>query len=61
MKSGAVFSPCRIWGVHGALHGRGAEILRRLGPLHCLGVTKAGHPKHPLYLSAATKLQDVAA
>lgn len=27
---------------------------------HCLGVTKDGHPKHPLYLPNATQLQEFA-
>lgn len=26
------------------------RIKRELAPLHCLGMTKKGHPKHPLYL-----------
>ncbi len=26
------------------------RIKRELSPLHCLGLTKLGHPKHPLYL-----------
>ena len=42
------------WGVHGAHRGRGAEVaeaLARTGrPLFHLGLSKAGHPKHPLYL-----------
>ena len=42
------------WGVHGAHRGRGpavAETLARTGrPLFHLGLSKAGHPKHPLYL-----------
>ncbi len=40
------------WGVHGALRGRGEEVRRRvlLGPVHHLGLTKNGHPRHPLYL-----------
>lgn len=42
------------WGNHGALRGRGCEIIELLRlngyPIHCLGVTKGGHPKHPLYL-----------
>jgi hypothetical protein len=35
------------------------EILRAAGhpTLHCLGETKAGHPRHPLYLASATELQ----
>ena len=41
------------WGTHGAHLGRGAAVetlLRNFGrPLHHLGLTKAGHPKHPLY------------
>jgi hypothetical protein len=42
------------WGVHGAHLDRGpqvAELLRGTGkPLFHLGLSKAGHPKHPLYL-----------
>lgn len=41
------------WGVHGALRDRGRHVttlLRRHGALHCLKVTKDGHPGHPLYL-----------
>lgn len=44
------------WGVHGELHGRGREVASRLAahgvPLSCLGTTKDGHPRHPLYLPA---------
>ncbi|MDU8911714.1 DUF1643 domain-containing protein [Aestuariicoccus sp. MJ-SS9] len=42
------------WGVHGALLGRAAEVAPLLPPqtLH-LGLTKAGHPRHPLYVSYA--------
>lgn len=47
------------WGAHGALRLRGQTITRRIRveghPLHCLGTTKAGHPKHPLYLKATTE------
>ncbi|GGL57063.1 DUF1643 domain-containing protein [Wenxinia marina] len=42
------------WGVHGALAGRDAEVRTMLAgrdPL-CLGLTKDGHPRHPLYLRA---------
>lgn len=43
------------WGVHGAHRGRGPEVERRLrrdaGALLHLGRTRAGHPRHPLYVS----------
>ena len=49
------------WGAHGALFGRGGEIadmLRRQGrDLWHLGLTKAGHPRHPLYIGYAQKPQ----
>lgn len=50
------------WGTHGALHGRGAEVaalLREIGvqPL-CLGTTKDGHPRHPLYLPQTAQLSE---
>ena len=42
------------WGTHGAHLDRGATVailLRDTGkPLFHLGLSKAGHPKHPLYL-----------
>jgi len=45
------------WGSHGAHLDRGpavADMLRRTGlPLYHLGLTKAGHPKHPLYIGYA--------
>ncbi len=39
------------WGVHGALAGAGQEAARRPGELWHLGLTKAGHPRHPLYVA----------
>ena len=43
------------WGVHGTHLGRHRQILQVLpGPLYCLGLTKAGHPRHPLYVPYAT-------
>lgn len=45
------------WGTHGAHLGRGAEVerlLRATGrPLAALGLSKDGHPKHPLYIGYA--------
>lgn len=45
------------WGTHGAHLARGADveaILRASGkPLYHLGLSKAGHPKHPLYIAYA--------
>src|SRR3989304_2617282 len=47
------------WGNHG--WSRGWETMRLLCSLGvdvwCLGQTKRGHPKHPLYLRADTQLQ----
>jgi hypothetical protein len=41
------------WGIHGTLKGRDCAAMSLLGPgLHCLGVTIAGHPRHPLYIGA---------
>ena len=43
------------WGTHGAHLGRGAQVEALLRattlPLHHLGLTKEGHPKHPLYIA----------
>ncbi|MQQ08097.1 DUF1643 domain-containing protein [Epibacterium sp. SM1979] len=43
------------WGTHGAYRNQGpqvAELLRGTGkPLYHLGLSKAGHPKHPLYIA----------
>lgn len=43
------------WGTHGAHLDRGARmesLLRDTGlPLYHLGLSKAGHPKHPLYIA----------
>ena len=48
------------WGVHGALAGRNEKVLKMLSELGlsllCLGLTKAGHPRHTLYLPNHTPL-----
>jgi hypothetical protein len=45
------------WGSHGTHLGRGPEVERLMRStgrdLHHLGLTKAGHPKHPLYIGYA--------
>lgn len=47
------------WGAHGEHRARGAamrEVLRAAGKeVHCLGLTKQGHPRHPLYISYAQR------
>lgn len=47
------------WGAHGAHLDRGpavAELLFSTGrPVHHLGLTRGGHPKHPLYISYARR------
>jgi hypothetical protein len=49
------------WGAHGSLHDRDRTVARmyhRLGrPLYCLGTTKDGHPRHPLYVKGNTPLE----
>ncbi len=43
------------WGTHGSHLNRGPEmeaVLRAIGkPIYTLGLSKHGHPKHPLYIS----------
>lgn len=59
LQEGALWADMIIaaWGTHGAHLDRGAAteaLLRRTGkPLHSLGLSKQGHPKHPLYISYA--------
>ena len=47
------------WGVHGAHLGQDKEISAILDssgkPVLALGLTKAGHPRHPLYVSYAVR------
>lgn len=46
------------WGVHGAFMDRGKAVRATLQahgvPLHVLGLSKAGHPIHPLYVARST-------
>lgn len=47
------------WGTHGAHQNRGPameQVLRAQDkPLYHLGLSKAGHPKHPLYIAYTTQ------
>ena len=46
------------WGTKGIFHKRNEEVLNLISgkqPLHCLGLTKDGHPRHPLYLKKSTE------
>ena len=38
------------WGTHCKLHDRHQQLIGLLHGLHCLGTTKDGYPRHPLYL-----------
>jgi len=45
------------WGTRGGLLERDEHILSLLPTAHCLGITKDGCPKHPLYLAGNTRLR----
>ncbi len=49
------------WGAHGSFLDQGSKIQALLAqtevPVFHLGLTKAGHPRHPLYVAYATPLQ----
>jgi len=50
------------WGVHGGIGGRGQSVLRRLSGLCevcCLGTTREGFPRHPLYLAKSAQPEPV--
>ena len=44
------------WGSHGSLHGRSRAVAPLLDHPHCLGTTRHGEPRHPLYVPADTPL-----
>lgn len=48
------------WGTKGSLMRRNKEVMKILHPYSpkCLEITKAGHPKHPLYVAANIRLQN---
>jgi len=47
------------WGMHGAWRGRSADVARLLRDaghrIHHLGLTRAGEPRHPLYLGGDSR------
>lgn len=45
------------WGAHGDLRGRDRRVLELLPTVFCLGRTRDGHPRHPLYLARETELE----
>ena len=51
LEGGAILA---AWGCHGRHRGQGEIVKTRLGdvglPVACLGFTKGGDPRHPLYL-----------
>ncbi len=52
--AGAATRVVIAWGTKGSLFARDQHVLSLLPNAHCLGVTKDGHPKHPLYLAGDT-------
>lgn len=47
------------WGAHPFAAERAAEVLKKYPTLYCLGKTKSGAPRHPLYLRADSPLIEV--
>jgi hypothetical protein len=43
------------WGNQGNLYDRGRLVAAMLTDLHCLGWTKIGAPRHPLYVHGCAK------
>lgn len=44
------------WGIHGRIQARDLQIKKLVPDLYCLGTTKNGDPRHPLYLRADAPL-----
>lgn len=47
------------WGANGSFQNRNEEVVNLISgqqPLYCLGLTKHGHPRHPLYMKNNTQL-----
>lgn len=69
LNDGEIIAACHVmrvvgaWGAHGVLRDRGRAVLSKLQrrgvELVHLGLTKRGHPRHPLYLKADTEPQPI--
>lgn len=56
--SGGAAMTLAAWGVHGALMEAGRKVAALLeGDVRHLGLTRAGHPRHPLYVGYAVTPQ----
>jgi len=44
------------WGTKGNYLGRDKEVMKFFRQMNCLGLTKGGYPKHPLFLRSDTKM-----
>lgn len=43
------------WGTNGNLLNRNKAVCKLLDTVHCIDISKEGHPKHPLYLKSDLK------
>lgn len=63
IRSAVKQSDCVVagWGVGGDFRGRESDVRAMIGevPLHRLGLTRNGQPRHPLYVPASVTLQRV--
>ena len=50
----AALTAC-AWGNHGIYLDRAQDVIKLLTKPYCLGLTKSGQPKHPLYLRKDSK------
>ncbi|MFZ5655090.1 MAG: DUF1643 domain-containing protein [Pseudomonadota bacterium] len=49
------------WGDRGRLLGRSRAVRTLIPELHCLGVTRRGEPRHPLYVPASANYRPLGA
>jgi hypothetical protein len=49
------------WGSHGSLLDRGRDVARLVPNAMCLGRTRSGEPRHPLYVAADLAMEPFAA